>query len=70
MADAAHCMLTQSAREFTGRFCLDDSILHELAHVTDFEKYRVNPHRPLATDLFVPADADLPPGVTVVMFDA
>jgi len=70
MADAAHCILSQPSREFTGRFCLDDSVLHELAHVTDFDKYRVDPSAPLATDFFVRPDTQLPPGVTAAMFGA
>jgi citronellol/citronellal dehydrogenase len=63
MADAAHCMLTQPARSFTGRFCLDDSILGELAGVQDFSAYRVDPAQPLVHDLFVREDLAKPPGV-------
>jgi citronellol/citronellal dehydrogenase len=39
MADAAHAMLTRNARQFTGRFCIDDEVLRE-AGVTDFSIYR------------------------------
>ncbi|MAL78380.1 MAG: short chain dehydrogenase [Sneathiella sp.] len=39
MADAAHVILTRTAREFTGNFCIDDEVLRE-AGVTDFAKYR------------------------------
>jgi len=67
MADAAHCILTQPAREFSGHFCLDDSTLHELAGETDFDKYRVAPEGKLATDLFVGTDLDKPPGVAGTM---
>jgi citronellol/citronellal dehydrogenase len=39
MADAAHLIVTRPAREFTGRFCVDEDLLRE-AGVTDFAKYR------------------------------
>lgn len=39
MADAAHWLLTQPARRFTGRFFLDDELLRN-AGVTDFSRYR------------------------------
>lgn len=38
MADAAHAMLTQPSREYTGRFEIDDDVL-EAAGVTDFSVY-------------------------------
>lgn len=57
MADAAHVILTKPAREFTGQFCLDDTLL--AAHgVTDFDQYRVDPSKDLMPDFFVP---DYPP---------
>lgn len=65
MADAAHCILTQPARSFTGRFCLDDNVLYELAGETDFDRYRVDPQGRLALDLFVQEGAAAPPGVAV-----
>ncbi|MFQ5563194.1 MAG: SDR family oxidoreductase [Parvularculaceae bacterium] len=62
LADAAHLVFTQPAREFTGNFLIDDSFLH--AHgVTDFEKYRIDPGRPLMPDFFVPDTPPPPPGV-------
>jgi citronellol/citronellal dehydrogenase len=62
MGDAAHLILTQDARTFTGRFCIDDTLLH--AHgVTDFEKYRVDKSVALAPDFFVPDSIAAPPGV-------
>jgi len=67
MADAAYCILTQPSREFTGRFCIDDSVLNELSGETDFEKYRVDPQGRLATDLFVRKDAEMPPGVAATI---
>ena len=39
MSDAAHWILTQPSRKFTGRFFVDDEVLRN-AGVTDFAKYR------------------------------
>jgi citronellol/citronellal dehydrogenase len=59
IADAAHLIFTRQAREFTGNFCIDDTLL--AAHgVTDFDKYRVDPTQNLAPDFFVPDDS-VPP---------
>jgi citronellol/citronellal dehydrogenase len=64
MGDAAHVILTQDARIFTGRFSIDDTLLYE--HGTrDFEKYRVDPSLELAPDFFVPDSIPAPPGVVV-----
>lgn len=53
MADAAHVILTKPSRDFTGQFCLDDTLL--AAHgVTDFDQYRVDPAKELMPDFFVP----------------
>ena len=41
MADAAHVILTQDAKAFSGRFCIDDTLLFEHG-VRDFETYRVD----------------------------
>ena len=57
MADAAHVILTKPARQFTGNFCIDDTLLYENG-VRDFDKYRVDPTRDLMPDFFVP---DTPP---------
>ena len=62
MGDAAHLILTRDAKSFTGRFCIDDTLLHEHG-VKDFEKYRVDPSAELAPDFFVPASVPPPPGV-------
>ena len=62
MADAAHAIFEKSARELTGQFLIDDSFLYREG-VRDFEKYRVDPSRPLMPDFFVPADDAPPPGV-------
>lgn len=61
MADAAHVILTQPAREFTGQFCMDDRILAQ-AGVTDFSGYAVDPAQELWPDFFVPDDMPAPPG--------
>ena len=63
LADAAHFIFSQSAREFSGNFLIDDTFLHEVGGVTDFESYRLDPAMPLAPDFFVPADSKPPPGV-------
>jgi citronellol/citronellal dehydrogenase len=65
MADAAHAIVTQPARDFTGQFLIDDTFLATQG-VTDFEPYRVDATQPLAEDFFVPDDIKAPPGVTTV----
>jgi len=64
MGDAAHLILTQDAKAFTGRFCIDDTLLYEHG-VRDFEKYRVDPATDLALDFFVPDSMPPPPGVSL-----
>jgi citronellol/citronellal dehydrogenase len=64
MGDAAHVILTQNAKTFTGRFCIDDTLLYEHG-VRDFDKYRVDPSMELAPDFFVPDSYPPPPGVTL-----
>ena len=57
MADAAHVILTQPAREFTGNFCIDDVVLSQKAGVRDFSKYAVvsgTKDRDMLPDFFVP----------------
>jgi citronellol/citronellal dehydrogenase len=65
LADAAHLVFVQPAQDFTGRFLIDDTFLHETGGITDFAPYRVDPTAPLAADLFVPDDSEPPPGVSV-----
>ncbi|HEV8579007.1 MAG TPA: NAD(P)-dependent oxidoreductase [Thermoanaerobaculia bacterium] len=58
VADAAHVILTRDSRSATGNFYIDEEVLRE-AGVTDFERYAVQPGRPLLPDLFLgepPAD--------------
>jgi len=65
LADAAHLVLTQPAKSFTGRFLIDDTFLYEVGGVTDFERYRVDPTAELAPDFFVPEAIPAPPGVNI-----
>lgn len=69
LADAAHLVLSQPARSFTGNFLIDDTFLHEVGGVTDFDQYRVDPSVDLAPDFFVPADSRPPPGVKLAQRD-
>jgi len=64
MGDAAHLIFTQDSKTFTGRFCIDDTLLYEHG-VRDFEKYRVDPSSDLAPDFFVPDSMPPPPGVSL-----
>lgn len=65
LADAAHLVFRQPSTGFTGRFLIDDTFLHELGGVTDFESYRADPSVSLAADFFVPETILPPPGVEV-----
>ncbi len=65
LADAAHLIFTQPAKTFTGNFLIDDTFLHKVGGVTQFEDYRIDPAMPLAPDFFVPADSVPPPGVKI-----
>ena len=42
MADAAHAILTRKSSEFTGQFCVDETILRE-SGVSDFSAYAMTP---------------------------
>ena len=42
MADAAYAMLTRKSTEFTGNFCVDETLLRE-AGTTDFSAYSMTP---------------------------
>jgi citronellol/citronellal dehydrogenase len=65
MADAAYALFQTPARELTGRFLIDDTLLAERG-VTDFEQYRADPGQPLARDFFVPDDSAPPPHVETI----
>jgi citronellol/citronellal dehydrogenase len=64
VADAAHVILSRPARECTGQFLIDDSVLYE-AGVRDFAPYSVEPGAKLLGDIFVDATSPAPPGVVV-----
>jgi citronellol/citronellal dehydrogenase len=61
MGEAAYHILSRTAAEFTGNFCIDDLILAEEG-VTDFEQYHCYPGEPLLADLFLPDDLPASPG--------
>ena len=63
-ADAAHVILNRPARECTGHFFIDDSVLAE-AGVRDFARYSVEPGAVLLGDLFVDRTSPAPPGVEI-----
>lgn len=65
LADAAYLIFSQPSKSFTGNFLIDDTFMHSVGGVADFEKYRVDPSIPLAPDFFVPADSKPPPGVKI-----
>lgn len=65
LADAAHLIFQQDSKSFSGNFLIDDSFLHEVGGVTDFEAYKVLPGGMLAPDFFVPEDHKPPPGVEI-----
>lgn len=65
VADAAHLVFQQAAKTFSGNFLIDDTFLHSVGGVTDFETYRIDPSMPLAPDFFVPAESKPPPGVKI-----
>ena len=52
VADAAHAILTQDARQVTGNFFLDEDVLRGRG-VEDFSQYANDPHAPLSADYFV-----------------
>ncbi|GEQ99812.1 short chain dehydrogenase [Iodidimonas gelatinilytica] len=52
MADAAHWVLTQPAREVTGNFFIDDEVLAKMG-ITDLDHYAVDPTQKLVPDFFI-----------------
>jgi citronellol/citronellal dehydrogenase len=64
VADAAYALFAKPAREFTGRFLIDDSFLAENG-ARDFERYRVDQEQELAPDFFVPEYPSPPVGVSI-----
>jgi len=65
LGDAAHLVFRQSAAKLSGNFLIDDTFLHKVGGVNDFEVYKVEPDALLAPDFFVPAGSLPPPGVTL-----
>ena len=59
LADAAYLIFNKPSRDFTGNFLIDDTFLVSEG-VTDLDRYRVDPSRPLQPDFFVPADSPPP----------
>ena len=55
VADAAAMILQRDSREFSGQFCIDESVLRE-SGVTDFSAYALGPEDGLMTDLFLEAE--------------
>jgi citronellol/citronellal dehydrogenase len=64
VADAACRIFEKPAKNFTGRFLIDDTFL-AAEGVSDFEPYRVDPGETLAPDFFVPDAIAPPPGVVI-----
>ena len=63
VADAAYLIFSKPAREFTGRFLIDDTFLAENG-ITEFDHYRVDPTQDLSVDFFVPEDSTAPAPLT------
>lgn len=59
LADAARLVFLQPARDFTGRFLIDDTFLFEHGE-RNFDRYRVDPSCALMVDFFVPDDSVAP----------
>jgi citronellol/citronellal dehydrogenase len=64
LADAAYAVFSKPAKDFTGRFLIDDTFLAGEG-ITDFDRYRVDPTQSLQQDFFVPDDVPAPAGVTL-----
>jgi citronellol/citronellal dehydrogenase len=64
LSDAAYAIFNKRARDFTGRFLIDDTFLAEEG-VTDFDRYRVDPAKDLMPDFFVPDSMPPPAGVSL-----
>ncbi|HET9621601.1 MAG TPA: NAD(P)-dependent oxidoreductase [Kofleriaceae bacterium] len=52
MGDAAHAIFSQPAREFTGKFLIDDEVL-AAAGKTDLSEYAIDPTAQLLPDYFI-----------------
>ena len=61
MADAAYAILTKPARDCTGNFFIDDTLLYAEG-VRDFAPYKVDPTAGWREGMFLPDDDRAPPG--------
>jgi citronellol/citronellal dehydrogenase len=64
LSDAAVMIFEKPSREFTGNFLIDDTFLAQNG-VTDFDRYRIDPHVSLMPDFFVPDWIAPPKGVSL-----
>lgn len=64
LSDAAYMIFNKKAKEFTGKFLIDDTFLAENG-VTDFDQYRVDPSKDLMPDFFVPDNMPPPKGISL-----
>ena len=64
VADAAYLVFGKPSREFSGNFLIDDTFLVSEG-ITDLDRYRVDPTRPMQPDFFVPEDS-VPPAALVL----
>ena len=55
LADAAHAILTSPARDVTGGFFTDESVLEAIG-ITDFEPYNLTPGKAPYPDFFLELD--------------
>jgi citronellol/citronellal dehydrogenase len=62
-------ILNRPARECTGQFFIDDSVLYE-GGVREFSAYSVEPGSRLLGDIFVDESSVAPPGVEVELLSA
>ena len=63
VSDAAY-LIFNKPKSFSGQFLIDDTFLAANG-VTDFDRYRVDPTKPLMPDFFVPDDMPPPEGVSL-----
>ena len=61
MADAAHIILNRSARDCTGNFFIDDTLLYE-SGTRDFATYKVDPEAGSRVGMYLPESDVAPPG--------
>jgi len=63
LADAAYALF-HKPKSFSGNFLIDDTFLAGEG-VSNFDKYRADPTKPLQIDFFVPDEMKPPPGVSL-----